>query len=78
MLCGSTIADAEAVRIRLSARSINRSPTDRQRLGDGKRPNARQHSTPWCFDSLGDLNFMEEHLIVIWTIRRIGCWIIGG
>ena len=41
MLCGSTIGDAEAVRIRLSARSINRSPTDLHRLGDGKRPNAR-------------------------------------
>ena len=31
-----------------------------------------------CFDSLGDLNFMEEPLMVVWTIRRIGCWIIGG
>ena len=31
-----------------------------------------------CFDSLGDLNFMEEPLIVVWTIRRIGCWIFGG
>jgi hypothetical protein len=31
-----------------------------------------------CFDMLGDPNFMEEPLMVIWTIRRIGCWIIGG
>ena len=31
-----------------------------------------------CFDSLGDLNFMEELLIVVWTISRIDCWIIGG
>jgi len=29
-------------------------------------------------DSFGDLNFMEEPLMVVWTIRRIGCWIIGG
>lgn len=29
-------------------------------------------------DSLGDLNFMEEPLMVVWTIRRISCWIIGG
>ena len=57
-------------------RPIDRGATDLQRLGDGKRPH--QPSTPWCFDSLGDLNFMEEHLIVIWTIRRVGCWIIGG
>jgi hypothetical protein len=47
MLCGSTIGDAEAVRIRLSARSINRSPTDLQRPGDGKRPNV-----PSTFNSL--------------------------
>ena len=31
-----------------------------------------------CFGSLGDLNFMEELLIVVWTIRWIDCWIIGG
>jgi len=30
------------------------------------------------FDSLGDLNFMEKLPIVVWTIRQIGCWIIGG
>jgi hypothetical protein len=29
-------------------------------------------------DSLGDPNFMEEPLMVVWTIRRISCWIIGG
>ena len=29
-------------------------------------------------DSLGDLNFMEKPLMVIWTIRRISSWIIGG
>ena len=29
-------------------------------------------------DSLGDLNFMEEPLIVVWTIRRISSWIIGS
>ena len=29
-------------------------------------------------DSLGDLNFMEEPLMVVWTIRRISSWIIGG
>jgi len=40
MLCGSTIAEAVSVRISLS--SINRNPTDRQRLGDDKRPNAWQ------------------------------------
>jgi len=32
------------------------------------------HSTA-CFVSLGDLNFMQEHLIAVWTIRRIRCWI---
>ena len=26
-----------------------------------------------CFDSPGDLNFMEEPLIFVWTICRIGC-----
>lgn len=31
-----------------------------------------------CFDSLGDPNFMEELLIVIWTIRCIGCWNVAG
>ncbi len=41
-------------------------------------PMPRQQSAPWRFDSLGDLNFMEEHLMVVWTIRQIGCWIIGG
>ena len=37
-----------------------------------------QRARPRCFDSLGDLNFMGELLIVVWTIRRNGCWIIGG
>jgi hypothetical protein len=31
-----------------------------------------------CFDSLGDLNFMEELMMVVWTIRQIRCWIFGG
>jgi hypothetical protein len=31
-----------------------------------------------CPDSLGDLNFMEEPSMVVWIIRQIGCWIIGG
>jgi hypothetical protein len=31
-----------------------------------------------CFDSLDDPNFMEELLIIVWTVRRIGCWIVGG
>ena len=26
-----------------------------------------------CFDSLGDLNFMEEPSMVVWIIRQIGC-----
>ena len=26
-----------------------------------------------CFDSPGDLNFMEELLKFVWTVRRIGC-----
>jgi hypothetical protein len=30
------------------------------------------------FDSLGDLNFIEKPPMVVWTIRQIGCWIIGG
>ena len=24
-------------------------------------------------DSLADLNFMDESMIIVWTIRRIGC-----
>jgi hypothetical protein len=40
-------------------------------------PGAMQNSAAY-FDSLGDLNFMEKLPIVVWTIRQIGCWIIGG
>jgi hypothetical protein len=73
--CGPTVADAVAVRISLSA-------LDKQKPERSPAPlrwqAARQHLTPLCFDSLGDLNFMEELLMVVWTIRQIDCWIIGG
>ena len=46
--------------------------------GDLRLVSGRLARAATRIDSLGDLNFMEEPLIVVWTIRRISSWIIGG
>jgi len=50
----------------------------KRKIQSDHRQSLQRAATAYVFDSLGDLNFMEEPLMVVWTIRWISRWIIGG